>query len=667
MAQFYIGRNPGAPDVVEGHTAQYLYDTVTEVVSMVDVPVSQTESFPTPGSVIYQECDGADLITYTYVSGNSLGSPIVITKTTYPNAADCCSINSADVTVEIGVDDGSDNGSITLSSDVIDLDLYEASLDGAAYVPGSGGTIQFTGLEGTTEGVEREVRLRLIGGACFVTYDVIVPLKEIETPFAFDLNTPDAFMPVFYPIAYTGQFSGNEVDITQNGAYTVIETSSAAIQDYLATLPEIRVYDSENYPAVYSVLQRLNTTQFVINAEYATDETVKICPAGKQLFYLYCERTVNQFIRIAEILCAADEDGVFNIRVEGFLQSEFIVNPPVPGIEITLGRKYYLIAPNFSVTTSPTTAVYSAIESLVPYLEDLVPLGPAPMNFISTQTQKGLPVLFSYLDATLGRVYNNISSHQTEITSVNDIELAALPCNSYDITWIKVAGNINGTLVSDPALPDWISVVVDGDRIYLTIDTCPNGSDVDYSPDDYDSDDYLTAGFNELVGCYEFTFSDDDGELFTLSICIYPIQQPAQSVCPDDAFNIAWVNRQGGWSSYAFASDRGDKSKKIRGYDVGSSTDFKQSGELKKSSVEDVYQTAVVMFSNKNQRDLEFIASLRKSIQAYLFNDQTQAWDIPIFIDVESFPTYSVPFNQAADGNGQFTFRYSDEIRIQRQ
>lgn len=669
MAIFFIGRTVDGPDEFGQYTINdFFYNTVTELVTNDSFGSSSSydEVIPELNEVLYSECDASSLKEWTYEGGLEINDPNIDLVTT-ADSPSCCSINSSDFIFEVTGDNGTNNGTIKITSGTVNVEDYEASLDGAAYVPGASSQILFEDLLTGTH----SVRVRLINGSCFFTASIFIPSTVVDTPFGFNLESPSQFMPVFWPIAYTGEFTGNEVDIKQNGAYTVIETNEASLQSYLlaiilSDLPGVRIYGSENYDGVYKVIQALSSTQYVIDASYVSDEAVTICPSEKQTFLLYCERGFNQFIKIAEISSAAGVDGQFNIRVEGFLQSEFEVNPPVEGDEITLGRKYYLLAQDYSITTDITTAVYSAIESLTPFLEDLVPLGPAPMNFVNEQTQKGLPVLFSYLNTATGRVVNIISSKETSIISTNDISILALPCNQYSIEWIKVAGNINGSVVVNPALPSWITATVQDDRIFLEINTC-EGQGGDYEPDDYLSDDYLTAGFNALVGCYEFGFSDDDGVLFNLSICIYPIQQPANEVCEENAYNIAWVNREGGWSSYPFASDRGDRSKKTSGVDIGSSTDYKRNGELKKSSVEDIYDTATVLFSNKGQRDLIFIASLRKSIQAFLWNELTRAWDIPIFIDVDSFPTYSVPFNQAVDGNGAFTFRYSDEVRIQRQ
>jgi hypothetical protein len=657
MPEIFVGRKYEGES--SGNTAEYFYNTVTTVVSFTEYAGGAGSEFPSIGTVIYSECDGADLNEWIYNGGDSQAT-IDINTNVDTDSPQCCTINPSDFTFGIDGDSGSTDGVINITSGVVAVDDYEASIDGGAFVQGSLGLIQFSTLTPGT----KEIVIKAITGVCFATVTVYVPDVSESFPFVLDITEPSQFMPVFYPISFVAAFADNIILVTQNGVNTVVETSDTNVYSYLQANPRIRLYGS-SYVGTY-LLTVLNSTQFIIDVAYSGDESSFFVPMDNQVFFLFCEREFNTFIKIAEIASAADVNGNFNIRVEGFLQSEFELNPPVDGDEITLGRKYYLQARDYESTSVIRTAVYSAIESLTPYLESLVPLGPAPLNFINQSTGKGIPVLFSWLNTTSGRVVNVISSKHTDIISTNDIVLGALPCNQYAIEWIKAAGNLNGSVVSDPALPSWISMTTGTNRINLEIDTC-SGDGGDYEADDFLSDDYLTAGFNGLTGCYGFELSDDDGLLFTLSICIYQIQQEASNVCPDNAFNIAWINRQGGWNSYVFASDSKDKSKKALGFNVGDSTNYKRDTELKKSSVQDVYETVTVLFSLKNQRELLFIAGLRKSIQAYLFNDSTQAWDIPIYIDVESFPTYSLPFNQASDGNGSFTFRYSNELRVQRQ
>jgi hypothetical protein len=82
--------------------------------------------------------------------------------------------------------------------------------------------------------------------------------------------------------------------------------------------------------------------------------------------------------------------------------------------------------------------------------------------------------------------------------------------------------------------------------------------------------------------------------------------------------------------------------------------------------VEDVYDTVEVNISNKSIRDMVFISSLRQSVQAYLWSDETLQWSIPIIINRSSFPIYTVPFKQI-EVNDKFTFMISNEVVIQSQ
>jgi hypothetical protein len=350
------------------------------------------------------------------------------------------------------------------------------------------------------------------------------------------------------------------------------------------------------------------------------------------------------------------------MRLEGFLQSVFKVMPPVnDGDEITLLRKYYVVPRDFDVEDPPTVlnAVYSAVPTLTPFLDDLIPLGPAPINFINEQTAKGFPVLFSYIDTTTGRIKNITSSQQTDIIATTPtLYIAGLPFNEYEVTWINPGGAI-GSLNVDPALPSWITLETSpSDTVKLSIDTGQGGTG-DYDGDDYDGDDYLTGGPNSIVGCYTFEFFDDVTLLFTLQICIFPIQKSDEIKC-DDVLNISWVNREGGWSSYIF------EGKRLYGKDMGEEKTFKSSGVLKRSSMENVYDAIEVNIFNKSIKDMQFIASLRQSIQAYLWSDSTLQWSIPIKLDKASFPIYEVPFKQIEVAQ-KMKFILAEEIVIQSQ
>jgi hypothetical protein len=253
------------------------------------------------------------------------------------------------------------------------------------------------------------------------------------------------------------------------------------------------------------------------------------------------------------------------------------------------------------------------------------------------------------------------SSEQTNVVATTpEVILFGLPLNVYDLQWINPAGAI-ADLQVDPALPSWITLVSSpSDTVRLSIDTGESTEGGDYDGEDYDDEDYLQGGANAVVGCYEFEFSDGVTPLFTLHICIFPIQSGNEVCDGDTSFNIAWANREGGWSSYVF------EGRKIYGVDIGVVKTYKKGRELKRSSVEEVYETAEVILSNKSERDLNFIKSLRTSPQAYLYNTLTLQWDIPIILDKENIELYSKPYRQA-EQEDSFKFRYAEEVVIQSQ
>jgi hypothetical protein len=543
---------------------------------------------------------------------------------------------------------------------------YEGSIDGGdTFVPAVSGEINFTGLPAGNY----SIIIKAVAGVCNVTTSTVIADQISYPPLIIHEETqPDLYSPVFWPITLGYLLDNNQATVKQDVNGTYLEVASQDAKDYLATLPIVKIIDNEDYEGHYqidSVDDVNNPAKFYFDGVYTTDQEVLFVPFDRQVFQLFAEISFNNYQKIADITVYPNNDGEYLVRLEGFLQSVFEVNPPVnDGDEITLLRKYYVVPRDFDMETTPTVfnAVYSAVEDLTEFLSDLVPLGPAPINFISEQTQKGLPVLFSYIDTATGRIKNITSSNQTDIVSTESlVVIFGLPLNVYDMQWINPAGAI-ADLQVDPALPSWITLLPSpSDTVKLSIDTGENTEGGDYDGSDYNDNDYLVGGPNSIVGCHEFEFFDGVTPLFTLRICIYPIQSSNEGCfIGEGVFNIAWVNRQGGWSSYVF------EGKKTFGMDIGKVTTYKKARELKRSAVEEVYQTAEVSVANKSIRDLLFIASLRQSIQAYLWSDTTQQWSIPIALDKENFNLYSRPF-KAIEVDEQFTFRYAEEIVIQTQ
>lgn len=665
MAQFEFWRDitVGSPnDTVDRYTYDTDDDSVTHdtftTFSGTLGPIN-----PPAGTIMYQTCVDGDRLQYKS-RGNNTGLDI----TTIENSPSCCTITAEDFNL-VKTNNTSlvtPNGTIVITAPVLDIGDYEASIDGGAnFFTQVGGEIKFENLSAGNY----SVIIREIAGVCNVTKSTVVVDNISYPPLLIEEETqPALYSPVFYPITLGFKLINNTATVKQdiNGVYLEVGTDDG--KDYLATLPIIKILDNEDYEGTYQIIEVDDSgdpQKFYIDATYTSDQVVLFVPFDRQVFQLFAEVAFNNYQKIADITVYPDNTGEYKLRLEGFLQSVFSVEQPVNnGDEITLLRKYYVMPRDFDMATSSTiyNAVFSAIPDLTSYLGDLIPLGPVPINFINEQTQKGYPVLFSYIDTTVGRVKNYTSSNQNDIVSNSALVfIPALPLDVIDVTWINPAGVIADLNVS-PALPAWIVATQGpGDTLALHIDTGLGVEGGDYDGADYDGDDYLTGGPNAIVGCHEFEFFDGLTLLFTLEVCIYPIQTSNQLKCgAGEIFNIAWVNREGGWSSYAF------EGKKTFGVEVDDIKTYKSNGIVKRQSIEGVFNTVEVSLSNKSIKDLIFISTLKKSIQAFLWSELTQQWSIPILLDTGNFPVYSLPFKQI-DVNDKFTFKYAEEEVIQTQ
>lgn len=644
---------------------RYLYHAATDSVEIQTVNIGGgglSAFHPPAGTMVGEECDGPDLVQYF-----SLGNNVGVNDVQTDNAASCCTLAATDFNI-VKTNNTvllTPNGTIKITAPVLAISDYEASIDGGVnYVTQIDDEITFENLPAGNY----EIIIRTIAGACSVTTNlVIVDQISYPPPIISENTLPALYAPVFFPIVIGYTLDNNQATVNEDVNGTYLEVDNQDGKDYLATLPIIKIFDNADYAGTYQITEVDNTgnpQKFYFNKTFTTEQEILFVPFDRQVFQLFAERAFNNYKKIADISVYPDATtGEYRIRLEGFLQSVFQVMPPVNnGDEITLLRKYYVLPQNFDLSGAYTVlnAVYSAIPDLTDFLTSLTPLGPAPINFINEQSQKGYPVLFSYIDTISGRIKNITSSDQTTIVNAGtQVFINALPLNQYDFSWINPAGAIADLQVS-PALPSWITVVPGAsDTVQLTIDTGASESDGDYDGSDYSGNDYLTGGPNIIVGCYEYEFSDGVTPLFTLTICVFPIQKSNQ-VCVVDPLNIAWVNREGGWSSYVFDG------RKTFSKDIGEVSTYKTGIQLKRSTVDNVYDTVEINLANKSIKDLIFISSLRQSIQAFLWSAETLQWSIPIVIDKQSFPVYTKPFKQV-DQADKFRFKYAEEVVIQTQ
>jgi hypothetical protein len=106
--------------------------------------------------------------------------------------------------------------------------------------------------------------------------------------------------------------------------------------------------------------------------------------------------------------------------------------------------------------------------------------------------------------------------------------------------------------------------------------------------------------------------------------------------CCDNDINIGWFNRLGGWQNYIFS---GVKTFEVQ---IDDTKTFKSFERVKKfSEITGVYEGEIVTTGNIPKAHADYLDSLRYSIQAYVYNEETSAWDLPILVDVESWVKYS--------------------------
>lgn len=106
--------------------------------------------------------------------------------------------------------------------------------------------------------------------------------------------------------------------------------------------------------------------------------------------------------------------------------------------------------------------------------------------------------------------------------------------------------------------------------------------------------------------------------------------------CCNNSINVGWFNRLGGWQNYPFS---GVKTFEV---EIDDTTTFKNFDRVKKySEIKGVYTGEIVSTGNVPQSHADYLDSLRKSIQAFVYNEETYAWDLPILVDVGSYVKYT--------------------------
>ncbi len=452
----------------------------------------------------------------------------------------------------------------------------------------------------------------------------------------------DGIAAIDVSLDYDGVLEAGDVVRILNGAYAGIYTVTAAD----VTSSALRL--------------TLNTQYLGTSAQTGSNLFTPERPQRFELLAGYSagpEATEKPWQITDDIQVGPGPAGVYRIDVSGFLKSQYAISEPVEGPNVAISLRYDLRL--YSQTAIPDdsnalTAYYGLEDLTQPQQDGEEPVGERPILFFGNA-----PTLYS-LALTKGIINNFIAnpSAPTITESGSIIDLRLLSCEPKEITWVGTSPTAGFTV--SPALPSWIQATADGDNINLIINPCSAGVG-DYLSADYNPEDYLTGGqVNSITGCFSFDFSLSGSPLFTLNVCVDPVSEIV-TVCPSDVLNFAWLNQRGGFSSFAL------ECKYDEGREFGTdSTVVDAAGKLKRVEFRDVYDTTEVRGGVLSKNQLDLLASLRSSIQAFLYNEQTAAFDIPVVIDRADFRTYGNRFNQA-ETRFSFRFKRSRQVTVQTQ
>jgi len=478
-------------------------------------------------------------------------------------------------------------------------------------------------------------------------------------------NGADVFSPMIFEFAYT-EADASFVDLTGIAAIDV----SASYSDILEVGEKIRIING-TYAGTYTITELVETVagvtlQVTLDTTFIGNSAITgsnlFAPEGLADFQLITgystgpEATVKPWSISDEIRVSPNPSGIYRFDVSGYLRSRFTITEPLEGPNVPISLRY-------AVRLKTVTAIPDDTEAITAYygLADLTAqqqageeaIGERPILFFGN-----VPTIYS-LALEKGIINNFIANPEEapDTTSGALIELQLLSCQPKEITWVGTSPTSGFTV--DPALPSWIQATASGDNIQIIINPCTAGVG-DYLSADYNPLDYLTGGqLNSVTGCYSFDFSLA-GLLFTLDVCVTPVSELVD-VCPADTLNFAWLNQRGGFSSFAV------ECKYNQGREFGGDNTVVDANRVLKrvafDSVYDIYEVRGGVLS-KNQIDL--LASLRSSIQAFLYNTSTAAFDIPIVLDRQSYSTYGNRFNQA-ETRFAFRFKVSQQVEIQTQ
>lgn len=127
--------------------------------------------------------------------------------------------------------------------------------------------------------------------------------------------------------------------------------------------------------------------------------------------------------------------------------------------------------------------------------------------------------------------------------------------------------------------------------------------------------------------------------------------------CSDENVNIVWINRQGGRGNFIFTQRKDFEVK------VGKDSTFITNDIIKRSEIKGVYDGKVVYCTGLTKTMVDFLDTLRYSIQAWQFNESDNTFT-EILLDINSFSKYNTKENMY---EVVISFIYAKQLNIQSQ
>ncbi len=141
----------------------------------------------------------------------------------------------------------------------------------------------------------------------------------------------------------------------------------------------------------------------------------------------------------------------------------------------------------------------------------------------------------------------------------------------------------------------------------------------------------------ETIGTFDIYFTEllAPPETYYIRINVVVSNYTSYDNCCDNQCNIAWLNREGGWQNYIFT---GVKEFNVS---IGDTNTFVNNNlEQKYSEIKGVYNGRICSTGDIPKSHVDILESLQYAIQSFLYNTETELFDIPILIDKKDFVKY---------------------------